>query len=81
MSLRVFQEAEYKFEFSVQNDKGTGLAGDWEEKDPEMIPFRRVLIFSIENFYSMTNRLASFLEASSSTSYNDEYKPVDLLED
>lgn len=70
----VYQEADYKFEFCVQNDKGTGLGGHWSEADPEMVPFRRVLIFTIEKFHQITNRLASFLEPAG-TVYNSGYKP------
>ncbi|XP_025209255.1 protein BCCIP homolog [Melanaphis sacchari] len=66
--------ADYKFEFCVQNDKGTGLAGNWVESDPEMVPFRRVLIFTMEKFLSVTNTLASFLEPAG-TVYNSAYKP------
>lgn len=70
----VYQAADYKFEFCVQNDKGTGLGGHWSEADPEMVPFRRVLIFTMEKFHSVTNTLASFLE-SAGTVYNSAYKP------
>uniref|UniRef100_A0A2S2PID7 Protein BCCIP n=1 Tax=Schizaphis graminum TaxID=13262 RepID=A0A2S2PID7_SCHGA len=68
------EAADYKFEFCVQNDKGTGLAGNWVESDPEMIPFRRVLIFTLEKFHTITNTLASFLEPAG-TVYNSAYKP------
>lgn len=53
--------ADYKFEFCVQNDKGSALAGSWVESDPEMIPFRRVLIFTMDKFCSLTNQLESWL--------------------
>jgi len=72
--LNVFQAADYKFEFCVQNDKGTGLAGNWVESDPEMVPFRRVLIFTLEKFHAITNTLASFLEPAG-TVYNSAYEP------
>ncbi|KAF0773184.1 BRCA2 and CDKN1A-interacting protein [Aphis craccivora] len=68
------EEADYKFEFCVQNDKGTGLGGHWSEADPEMVPFRRVLIFTMEKFHQITNRLASLLEPAG-TVYNSAYKP------
>lgn len=61
----------------MQNEKGSGLAGTWEESDPEMIPYRRVLIFPTEKFYSITNKLSSLLE-SATTSYSNKYKPIDL---
>lgn len=59
--LHFFQAADYKFEFCVQSDKGSGLAGSWVESDPEMIPFRRVLIFTMEKFCSITNQLETLI--------------------
>jgi len=56
----------------VQNDKGSGLAGNWVESDPEMIPFRRVLIFSMEKFCSITNQLESLLLSNGDKSYQHE---------
>ncbi|XP_003246322.1 protein BCCIP homolog [Acyrthosiphon pisum] len=53
--------ADYKFEFCVQIDKGSRLAGNWVTSDPGMIPFRRVLIFSMEKFYSIINQLESLI--------------------
>ncbi|XP_022165391.1 protein BCCIP homolog [Myzus persicae] len=66
------EAADYKFEFCVQNDKGSGLAGTWVESDPEMIPFRRVLIFSIEKFYSITNQLESLVADKDTKGYQHE---------
>ncbi|XP_015369084.1 PREDICTED: protein BCCIP homolog [Diuraphis noxia] len=66
------EAADYKFEFCVQNDKGSGLAGSWVESDPEMIPFRRVLIFSMEKFCSITNQLESLLGSNGAKSYQHE---------
>lgn len=57
----MFQAADYKFEFCVQSDKGSALAGSWVESDPEMIPFRRVLIFTMDKFCSTTDQLESWL--------------------
>lgn len=59
--LHLFQAADYKFEFCVQNDKGSVLAGGWVRSVPEMISFRRVLIFSMEKFCSIINQLESML--------------------
>jgi len=70
--LRLFQAADYKFEFCVQRDKGSGLAGNWVESDPEMIPFRRVLIFSMEKFCSITDQLESLLAGHGANSYQHE---------
>ncbi|XP_003242228.1 protein BCCIP homolog [Acyrthosiphon pisum] len=63
--------ADYKFEFCVQNDQGSALAGSWVESDPGMIAFRRVLIFTMDKFCSLTNQLQS-LFANIETEYQHE---------
>lgn len=60
----LFQEAEYKFEFCVQNEKGSGLAGSWEADDSEMIPYRRVLLFPAQQFDLIVNKVQSLLNTA-----------------
>lgn len=55
----IFQEAEYKFEFCVQNEKGSGLAGNWEIVDDEMIPYRRVLFFPAQKLDFIIKKIQS----------------------
>lgn len=57
----MFQETEYKFEFCVQNEKGSGLAGSWDEGDSEMIPYRRILIFPVQKLDFIINKIQSSL--------------------
>lgn len=60
----MFQEAEYKFEFCVQNERGSGLGGKWEADDSEMIPYRRVLIFPAQKFDLIVKKVESVLNNS-----------------
>lgn len=60
----VFQEAEYKFEFCVQNEKGSGMSGSWDEGDCEMIPYRRVLLFPTKKLDSIINKIQALLNSS-----------------
>jgi len=55
----------------VKNDKGPALSGTWVESDPEMIPFRRVLIFTVDKFCSITDQLESWL-VNNDTADQDE---------
>lgn len=59
----VFKEAEYKFEFCVQNEKGSGLAGSWDEGDSEMIPYRRVLLFPAQKLDYIINKIQKLLNS------------------
>jgi len=58
------EETEHKFEFCVQNEKGSGLAGSWDEGDSEMIPYRRVLIFPAKKLDSIINKIQALLNNS-----------------
>lgn len=58
------EEAEYKFEFCVQNEKGSGLAGSWNEGDSEMIPYRRVLLLPAKKLDSIINKIHTLLNSS-----------------
>ncbi|KAL4088866.1 hypothetical protein QTP88_023950 [Uroleucon formosanum] len=54
--------ADYKFEYCVQSENCTDSGGKWVElNDSRMIPFRRVLVFSMNKFYLVTKKLESFL--------------------
>lgn len=57
----MFKEAEYKFEFCVENEKGPALAGSWDEGDSDMIPYRRVLLFPTERLDSIINKIQTSL--------------------
>jgi len=71
----VFQIADYKFEYCVQSENCTDSEGKWVElNDSRMIPFRRVLVFSINKFYLVTKRLESLL-ASEVIEYRSVYRP------
>lgn len=39
------EDATVSFEFSIEEEADSGLSGKWTEKDDEMIPYRRVLLF------------------------------------
>ncbi|VVC44853.1 Hypothetical protein CINCED_3A006827 [Cinara cedri] len=57
------EEAEYKFEFCVKNEKGSGMSGSWDEGDCEMIPYRRVLLFPTKKLDFITNKIQSLLNS------------------
>jgi len=54
----VFQVADNKFEYCVQSENFTDSAGKLVEfNNSRMIPFRRILIFSINKFFLVTKLL------------------------
>lgn len=57
VSLFIFQEAVLKFEFCVKNEKGSGMSGSWDEEDPEMIPYRRVLFIPTPKLNFIVNKI------------------------
>lgn len=61
MSLLLFQEAEHTFEFCVKSEKGSGMAGTWDEEASEMIPYRRVLLFPTQKLNSIIAEIQSLL--------------------
>jgi len=57
------EEAEYKFEFCVEKQKGSGMTGSWDEGDSEMIPYRRVLLFPAQKLDFIINKIQSLLNS------------------
>ncbi|XP_066580900.1 protein BCCIP homolog [Prorops nasuta] len=55
------EEASVSFEFSVQKESDSGLSGQWNESDSEMIPFRRVIIFEASKLLSIISKIKSQL--------------------
>uniref|UniRef100_A0A1B6D985 Protein BCCIP homolog n=2 Tax=Clastoptera arizonana TaxID=38151 RepID=A0A1B6D985_9HEMI len=51
------EEADCKFEFSVETDVDSGLSGQWMEDDDPLIPYRRVLFFSADKFDQIILRI------------------------
>lgn len=54
-------EADLNFEFNVSTESDTGLTGKWTEDDVEMLPHRRVLIFSAQKFPSIVQKVKQFI--------------------
>lgn len=55
------EEATVSFEFSVEKDSDSGLSGSWTEKDDEMTPYRRVLLFDAPKLRSIIDKIKSQL--------------------
>lgn len=55
-----FQEADARFEFSVVNESDSALGGSWTEDDIELVPFRRVLVFTAHKFDSILKEASEF---------------------
>ncbi|XP_060860890.1 BRCA2 and CDKN1A-interacting protein-like [Metopolophium dirhodum] len=67
--------ADYKFEYCVQSENCTDPAGKWVElNNSRMIPFRRVLIFSMNKFFLVTKKLES-LSAPKVIKRHSAYSP------
>ena len=47
------QEADARFEYSVADESDSALAGSWTEDDIELLPYRRVLVFTASKFDSI----------------------------
>lgn len=55
----LLQEADSRFEFPVTKESDSGLSGLWTEDDVEMLPFRRVLLFSAPKFDTIIKKISS----------------------
>ncbi|XP_046383878.1 protein BCCIP homolog [Ischnura elegans] len=55
------EEADYRFEFCVKDEAGSGLGGKWGEGDAEMIPYRRVLILRADRFEHAIAKVKAFV--------------------
>ncbi|XP_012255522.2 protein BCCIP homolog isoform X2 [Athalia rosae] len=51
------EEADCEFEFSVEKDSDSGLAGSWTEGDSEMTPYRKVLLFEASKLPSIIEKI------------------------
>ncbi|XP_046740970.1 protein BCCIP homolog isoform X2 [Diprion similis] len=51
------EEADCSFEFSVENDSDSELAGTWTESDNEMKPYRKVLLFESSKLQSIIDKI------------------------
>ncbi|XP_012229468.1 protein BCCIP homolog [Linepithema humile] len=51
------EEATVSFEFSVEEEADSGLSGTWTEKDDEMVPYRRVLLFEASKLQSIFGKI------------------------
>lgn len=56
------KEADARFEYSVTSDCDSGLLGSWTEDDAELLPFRRILLFSAAKMDSIMQQLSSLEE-------------------
>jgi len=51
------KEAKVSFEFDVQNESDTSVAGKWKEGDVEMIPYRKVLFINGNKFNNIVQQV------------------------
>ncbi|XP_017771758.1 PREDICTED: protein BCCIP homolog [Nicrophorus vespilloides] len=54
-------EASIQFEFSVENESDTSVAGKWKEDDVEMIPYRKVVLFKGSKFMNIVQQIKQFV--------------------
>ncbi|KAL3269410.1 hypothetical protein HHI36_008480 [Cryptolaemus montrouzieri] len=54
--------ADYNFEYSVAKEADTAIAGKWGNKEEEVIPFRKVLIFSANKLESIISQIKNFVQ-------------------
>lgn len=57
----IIDEAIVNFEYSVQDEKDSGLGGDWMEDDPTLIPYRRIIIFEAKKLDSIIANIKQFI--------------------
>ncbi|CAH0555561.1 unnamed protein product [Brassicogethes aeneus] len=50
------------FEFNVENEADSGLAGKWLSEDKQVTPFRRVLIFKADKFKNIIDEVTAFVQ-------------------
>ncbi|KAK5644834.1 hypothetical protein RI129_006134 [Pyrocoelia pectoralis] len=55
------KEAEVSIEYNVTSQCDTGLAGQWEEEDSEMIPYRRILFIQGNKFPAIVQKVKAFV--------------------
>jgi protein BCP1 len=55
------QEADCHFEFCVEDDSDSGMAGHWMEDDLQMIPCRRVLLLKASKLEPLIERIKTFV--------------------
>lgn len=53
--------ANASFEFSVESETDTTLAGNWTEKDSELVPHRKVVIFDANKFPLIINAIKELI--------------------
>ncbi|KAG8222983.1 hypothetical protein J437_LFUL002706 [Ladona fulva] len=63
----ISEDADYSFEFCVKDEAGSGLGGQWEEGDAEMVPYRRVLILQSDRFEHAIGRVKAFVSEETSS--------------
>lgn len=55
------KDAVVDFEFSVQNEKDSGLSGDWLEEDPTLTPYRKVIVFDANKLPDIIESIKEFI--------------------
>lgn len=59
------KQAEHHFDYSVEAKSDTGVAGNWESEDTELVPYRRVILFKSDKFDSIINEVKDFVDTKS----------------
>lgn len=57
----IAKESVASFEFSVQHEADTGVAGDWLEGDSKLIPYRKVVVFDAKNLPNLITSIKEFI--------------------
>jgi protein BCP1 len=56
------KKADCSFEYSVAGKSDTGLTGNWQSEDKELIPYRAIILFKADKFASIVNEIQSFVQ-------------------
>ncbi|RZC43064.1 BCIP domain containing protein, partial [Asbolus verrucosus] len=55
------KKADCSFDYSVADKSDTGLTGNWQSEDKELVPYRRVILFKSDKFNSILNEIKNFV--------------------
>lgn len=55
------KEAILSFKYSVQNEKDSGLGGQWLEDDPTLVPYREIILFAANDLPGIINKIKQII--------------------
>lgn len=55
------KKADCKFDYSVAGKTDTGLTGNWQSEDKELIPYRSIILFKAEKLPSIISEIQHFV--------------------